>query len=283
MILLLDYNLLQSSSNSILATLDCQNNYSQQYPLPNPSVMFATLAGGQKFTKLDLANAFQQLRILKEVHCNKHSQGTVSILPFGIASSPAIFQRVMDIILQGIPNVQCYIDDILITGRNDEGHPRSLEQTLRRLEEYGLRANKAKCKFMQDHVDFLGYRVDSKGIHTLPDKLNAIVKAPSPENIQQLRSFLGLLNYYGKFIPNLASLIHPLNLLLHKDTKWNWNSDCEKAFTEAKEALVSSTVLTHYDPELPLTLAGDASAYGIGAVISHVFPDGSEHPIAFAS
>ena len=259
-----------------------------QYPLPNPSEMFATLAGGQKFTKLDLANAFQQLRIAEDSRrytaINTH-KGLYQYtrLPFGIASSPAIFQRVMDIILQGIPNVQCYIDDILITGRNDEGHLRSLEQTLRRLEEYGLRANKAKCKFMQDHVDFLGYRVDSKGIHTLPDKLNAIVKAPSPENIQQLRSFLGLLNYYGKFIPNLASLIHPLNLLLHKDTKWNWNSDCEKAFTEAKEALVSSTVLTHYDPELPLTLAGDASAYGIGAVISHVFPDGSEHPIAFAS
>ena len=78
-------------------------------------------------------------------------------------------------------------------------------------------------------------------------------------------------------------MIHPLNLLLHKDTKWNSNSDCEKAFTEAKEALVSSTVLTHYDRDLPLTLAEDASAYGIGAVISHVIPDGSEHPIAFAS
>ena len=86
------------------------------------------------------------------------------------------------------------------------------------------------------------------------------MKAPSPKNVQQLRSFLGLLNYYGKFIPNLAALVHPLNQLLHKNARWNWDSKCESAFEEAKEALVSSKVLTHYDPKLPLTLAGDASA-----------------------
>ena len=101
--------------------------------------------------------------------------------------------------------------------------------------------------------------------------------------MQELRSFLGLLNYYGKFIPNLASLIQPLNSLLQHDRKWNWSSECAQAFSQAKRELASSRVLVHYDPTLPITLAGDASSYGIGAVISHLMPDGSERPIAFAS
>jgi len=94
---------------------------------------------------------------------------------------------------------------------------------------------------------------------------------------------LGLLNYYGKFIPNLASLVQPLNNLLQQNRKWKWTTACDKAFQQAKEELSSSRVLVHYDPALPLILAGDASAYGIGAVISHTMPDGTEHPIAFAS
>ena len=92
-----------------------------------------------------------------------------------------------------------------------------------------------------------------------------------------------LLNYYAKFIPNLASLLYPLNQLLKKDCKWNWSKDCSTIFAEAKQKLASAIVLVHYDPKLPMVLAGDASAYSIGAVISHSFPDGSEKPIAYAS
>ena len=129
----------------------------------------------------------------------------------------------------------------------------------------------------------MGHSVDAQGLHTLPSKVEAILKAPDPKNLQQLRSFLGLLNYYGKFIPNLASIVYPLNHLLQKDAKWAWTSDCAQAFAAAKKVLNSSQVLAHYDPTLPITMAGDASVYGIGSVISHVLPDGSERPIAFAS
>ena len=113
--------------------------------------------------------------------------------------------------------------------------------------------------------------------------MTAIDRAPAPTNVQELRSFLGLLNYYGKFLPNLATILHPLNALLQADRKWIWSKECEEAFQIAKEQLTSGQVLTHYDPILPITLATDASAYGVGAVISHVLPDGSERPIAFAS
>ena len=92
-----------------------------------------------------------------------------------------------------------------------------------------------------------------------------------------------LRNYYGKFNPNLAALLQPLNSLLRHDQRWKWSPECHKAFQQAKQEVSSSRVLVHYDPSLPITRAGDASAYGIGAVISHRMPDGSEHPIAFAS
>ena len=94
---------------------------------------------------------------------------------------------------------------------------------------------------------------------------------------------MGLLNYYAKSIPNLASLLYPLNQLLKKDCKWHWSKGCSRVFAEAKQKLTSAPVLVHYDPKLPIVLAGNASAYGIGAIISHSFPDGSEKPIAYAS
>ena len=132
-------------------------------------------------------------------------------------------------------------------------------------------------------VEYLGHQVDATGIRTTPDKVDAVIKAPPPKNTSELRSFLGLVNYYGKFVPHLSTVLHPLNHLLKAGMRWSWSQDCSKAFSRAKEELSSAWVLTHYDPSLPLSMAADASAYGVGAVLSHVFPDGSERPIAFAS
>ena len=125
--------------------------------------------------------------------------------------------------------------------------------------------------------------MDADGLHTLLSKVAAIIQAPEPENEQQLRSFLGLLNYYSKFIPNLATIVHPLNRQIRQDVRWKWTQECVEAFQQAKESLISSQVLAHYDTNLPIKLAADASAYGIGAVISPVYPDGSERPVAFVS
>lgn len=105
----------------------------------------------------------------------------------------------------------------------------------------------------------------------ISSQVEATVNAPTPVNVQQLRSFLGLINYYRKFIPNLLTLLHPLNALLQANKKWIWSSECAKAFQGAKNQITSASVLTHYDPNLPITLAADASAYGVGTVISHVF------------
>ena len=107
--------------------------------------------------------------------------------------------------------------------------------------------------------------------------------APAPTDVSQLRSFLGMVNYYSGFIPNLSSILNPLNSLLCKGKQWQWTSECETAFREAKQQLLSQSVLTHYNPELPIRLACDASPYGVGSVISNILPNGQERPIAFAS
>ena len=165
-------------------------------------------------------------------------------------------------------------------------HLENLSKVLTRLQENGVKLKKSKCDIGKDVVQYLGHKIDAEGIHATDDKIKAITEAPPPKNLTELRSFLGLLNYrmyYGRFIPNLSTLIHSLNRLLKQDSKWNWTDECEAAFTRAKEQITSSKVLVHYDSTLPLKLAGDASNYGLGTVISHVMPDGTEHPIAFAS
>ena len=154
---------------------------------------------------------------------------------------------------------------------------------LAHLRTHGIRVKSSKCTFFQDSVEYLGHKITSKGLHTTTKKVDAVRLASAPKNQRELRSFLGLLHYYGKFIPNLATLIYPLNSLLKKSTPWIWSDESEQAFNEAKNKLTSAAVLAHYDPQLPLHLAGDASAYGMGAVISHVFSDGSKRPVAYAS
>ena len=189
----------------------------------------------------------------------------------------------MDSVLQGLSRVICYLDDILITGETEEEHLQNIELVLDKLRKYGIRIHKGKCAFMRDSVEYLGHRVDANGLHPTPEKVKAIVAAPAPKNVTELISFLGMVHYYGKFLPKLSTLLHPLNELLKANRAWCWTKACAKAFTAAKELLVKAPVLTYYNPALPMKLAGDASAYGIGAVISHVCPDGSEKPIAYAS
>ena len=154
---------------------------------------------------------------------------------------------------------------------------------LARLKGHGIRLRKEKCAFMMESVEYLGFRISREGLSPLTSKVRAIVEAPGPTDIQQLRSYLGMLNYYGRFIPDLSTVLHPMNALLQSNSRWSWTKECEEAFASSKQLLLDSTVLTHYDISLPVTLACDASSYGVGAVLSHRFRDGVERPIAFAS
>ena len=158
-----------------------------------------------------------------------------------------------------------------------------LELVLARLEEYGLQLKLNKCKFMQKTVTYIGYTLSAEGISPTEEKAEAIKAAPRPENATQVLAFLGLINYHGKFTQNLSTIVHPLNQLLQKGQEFKWSTECEKAFCLTKESLTSSRLLVHFNPDLPNVLECDASQYGLGAVISHHFPNGVEKPIAYAS
>ena len=131
-------------------------------------------------------------------------------------------------------------------------------------------------------MDYLGHEIMEAGLKPTAEKVRALVEAPVPKDVSQLRSFLGLVNYYAKFMPNQSSVLAPLNQLLQKSRKWSWGSVQSNAFQAAKEALTSVTVLTNYNPDLDLVLNCDASPYGVGAVLSHWLENGSMTPIAFA-
>ena len=258
------------------------------YPLPRVNDLFASLAGGKTFSKLDLAHAYQQIPIDEKsqqlVVINTH-RGLFRYkrLPFGVASAPAIFQRAIEGILRGIPHTSVYIDDILVTGGSEEEHLHTLEEVLTRLETAGLRLRRDKCAFLLPSIEYLGHKISADGLQPTQEKVRAIVKAPAPQNVSQLRSFLGLVNYYAKFLPQLSSTLSPLYRLLEKRSKWFWGTAQDRAFQAIKKQIVSPCLLTHYDPQQELILACDASPYGVGAVLSHRVENGVEKPVAFAS
>ena len=189
----------------------------------------------------------------------------------------------MDVILRDIPRTECTIDDIILTGADDAEHLSSLEKVLQRLSEAGLRVNPNKCAFFQDKVAYCGHVISREGLHTVPSKVEAMCAAQAPTDTSQVRSFVGLVTYYQWFIPNMSTILSPITALLQKQTPFEWSTKCEKAFRDVKQILASNQVLTHYDANLPLRLASDASPYGLGAVLSHILPSDEERPVAYAS
>lgn len=196
-----------------------------EHPMPTADDLFTQLNGGEKFTKLDLSSAYQQVLLDEEsrqyVTINTHlGLFRYTRLPFGVASSPAIFQKIMDSVITGLHGVGGILDDLIITGSNDEAHFRNLEGALERMSSMGIKLKKEKCVFMEPSVEYFAFVVDRDGIHPSPRKVQAIQEVPVPENPTELKSFLGLINYYRRFIPDMATLAQPLNRLLVENIPW---------------------------------------------------------------
>lgn len=260
----------------------------EQYPLPKIEELFAQLHGGKQFSKIDLSMAYQQLVLdskSQEVTTISTTKGLFKYtrLVYGLASAPAIFQRVMDALFSGMEGVVCFMDDILVTAENQELHLKRLNAVLEKLNKHGLRVSKDKCSFLSDSINYLGYIVDKNGLHPCPKKVEAIMKAPAPTNVSEVQSFLGLINYYRKFIPFMADTCAPLYTLLKKNTKFVWGKEAQEAFENVKEKMASSSVLAHFDPNVKVKLTVDASPKGVAAVLSHVYQNGKERPISYAS
>ncbi|XP_054265657.1 uncharacterized protein K02A2.6-like [Macrosteles quadrilineatus] len=175
-----------------------------------------------------------------------------------------------------------YLDDVLVGGSTREEACSRLENLFQRLMDYGVRVNESKCKFLQPKVEYLGYVVSATGISPQQGIVSAIRNAPEPSNKDELRAYIGLINYYGKFIYNLSSKISCFYDLLKKDVPWKWTKECSRTFEESKSWVLDSNILVHYDVSKPLVLTCDASPRGVSAILSHMV-DGEERPVAFAS
>lgn len=259
-----------------------------EYPLPTVEELFAEISHGLKYTKLDLKKAYLQLGVASECQEMLTITTTKGLfrptrLMFGISSAPAIWQRFMEQILGGIKGVSVFLDDVKITGSSDREHIETLETVLKIFDRYNIRINLDKSVFFADSIEYCGYAVDKDGIHKIQSKIDSINDMPQPKTKDEVRSFVGLVNYYGRFFPNLASILYPLNNLLKNDVPFIWDSKCENSFACVKREMQSDRFLVHFDPKLPLILACDASPVGVGCVISHIMPDGTERPIQYAS
>lgn len=245
-----------------------------KYPLPRIDEIFASLEGGKIFTKLDLSNAYNQLVLdeSSQLLCAWSTHiGTLKVkrLPFGVKTAAAIFQKTMENLLRDIPYVVVYQDDITVTGRNMQEHLKTLKLVLQKLQSSGLKLNISKSVFFQSEISYLGFNIDKNGLRKNNERISSVISAPIPSNVSELRAFVGMANYYSKFIDNFAQIMSPLYSLLTKDVQFTWTEKCQSSYDDIKKAIASDQVLVHFNPDLPLVLTTDASNNAVAGILSH--------------
>ncbi|KAK7105840.1 hypothetical protein V1264_017168 [Littorina saxatilis] len=259
----------------------------ERYTLPTLEDMTHKLAGAKVFTKLDATSGFWQIPLQEEsakltTFMTPFGRFYFKRLPFGISLAPEIFQRTMEDMLQGIDGVVCFMDDVVVSGDSEAEHDERLRQVLERVRQAGLKLNKEKCEFRKTKLDFLGHTISQDGIQPDLSKVKAIIEMTEPQDVSELRRFLGMVNYLGRFIPNLADILKPLNALLHKDTQWIWDSEQRQAFEQVKKSITDAPTLAFYELGRETVVCSDASSYGLGGVLYQVY-EGELKPVAFCS
>ncbi|KAL1277069.1 hypothetical protein QQF64_023742 [Cirrhinus molitorella] len=258
------------------------------HPLPHMELL-TELRGASVFTTVDLAAAYHQLTLHEECRditafITHEGLFRYCRVPYGLASAPAAFQKMMETVFKGIHGVRNYLDDIIVYGTTQDTHDTMLRTVMQRLTDAGLELNWEKCTFSQSSLKFLGHVVSKNGIIPDDEHLSAIMDAPAPHDFASLRSFLGLISWYSKFLPNFASVAEPLRVLLRdtSDADFEWTDSADCSFKALKELLSRSPVLALFDPSLPIIVSTDASDYGLGGVLTQMHPDKVERTVAFA-
>ena len=218
------------------------------YPLPRVDELFASLSGGERFTKLDLSRAYLQMELDEESrqYCTINTHKglfQVNRLPFGVASAPSLFQRCMETLLKDCKGVCVYyIDDILVTGWTTQEHLQNLDRVLEVLASAGIRLNRSKCLFLASRVEYLGHVIDKNGLHPSQEKVKAIQDAPPPKNLTELRAFLGILNYYGKFLPHLSTQLAPLHCVVAEECTLVLGNNTAGCVSDSQEIATSRQI-----------------------------------------
>jgi cleavage and polyadenylation specificity factor subunit 1 len=259
------------------------------YPMPLISDILQRFAGCTVFSSLDLAKAYHQIpvdaeSIPKTAIITPFGLFEYLRMPFGLRNASQTFQRHIDMVLQGLSNVAAYVDDIIIASPDAKQHRKHLSETLAKLNTHNLQIKLEKCRFFQSSVEFLGHTLSKDGIRPLESRVKAIRDFPRPDTVTSMRSFLGMVNYCRRFLPNLSATLAPLTAFSSgpKKSKIQWTAEADAAFNQIKEDMLSMSSLHYPDSTLPLTLTTDASNTAIGAVLMQVRGSHPE-PIEFYS
>lgn len=263
-----------------------------RYPVPNIQEFTSQLSGSTVFSRIDLVKAFHQIPvhpddIPKTAIITPFGLFEYVRMPFGLRNAAQTFQRFIDEVLRGLPFCFAYIDDLLIASPDEATHRHHLHEVLQRLQEYGIQINTDKSELGATSLEFLGHTVSSAGIAPLPSKCESIQQFPKPTTQRQLKEFLGMLNYYNRFIPHCSLLLQPLYAMIKpckrgQSVTLNWTTDAEETFLAAKQALCDATTLGFPSPNAETSIATDASSIGVGAVLQQKIGE-SWKPIAFYS
>ena len=245
----------------------------ERHITPTIDDMLIDLNGAKIFSKLDLNAGYHQLELDKDSRNITTFSSHVGLrrykrLSFGISSAAEIFQNTLSTALEGLDGVKNISDDIIVFGGNQDEHDTRLEAAFQRIQEKNLTLNKGKCEFNKRQIEFFGYIFGDEGISADPRKIDAIRNAEVPANASEVRSFLGMTNYVGRFIPNYSTITAPLRKLTRGNEPFIWGDNEQKAFEKLKNDLMSDKVMAYFDPKKETTMVVDASPVGLGALLT---------------
>ena len=258
------------------------------FPMANVEDSLAKLGAGKIFTKLDANSGFHQIPLSKSAKLlttflTPFGRFAYNRLPFGLSSSPEIYSKIMTQVVAGLEGVIVHMDDVCIWGSTVEEHDRRVRAVLQKMTDAQMTLNKSKCEFSRHSIKFLGHVISGKGIEPSPEAVQGIRDFKTPQNVSDVRSFLGMANQFSKFTPLLADLSKPLRDLLCKGTVWYWGPMQEASLANIKEELSRSVKLAAYDPSAETIIQTDASRSGIGAALIQIQSDGTRKVVAAAS